>query len=603
MPRALKRICMAALASLWLSGLFSPLVCLAWAGQAPNDPLPTAWGGMLLLWGSPVALALLAIMVQSSQGRDDRAGREGESEILAQALDSLPHGICILDPDLKIIRANRWLEQRYGRGGSLKGQVCHRALHGLEGPCPQCPAQRALASGQPQSHILPAPGNGEASGRLELTAYPVRNKEGEINAVVEYVRDIGEPKTAQEGPGQRTGEMARLNRELTRAHDLMIGSRNKLKTVFDSMTEPIYAVTPDGTMESVNLAAASLSGAHPRELAGLPFVDFVARSLPSPSLKEHCQESFNRMLASKKPQWGLVTAPGEGGNQYYEVTHTPVFDENGEVTHGIAQIKDVTEFRRMERTIREYSESLEQKVAERTSELTQANQELKRLDQLRHDLTNMVVHDMKGPLAELMGNLELLGYQIEGEDSREPLDLAVLGAEDLLRMIMNLLDIDRLEEDRLKVGKAPLSFAELAGSVRDKFKTLIRLMGLNVEIQDRTQEAFPGDPGLLARVLQNLLTNAFTHTPEGGAITIRGAEAEDKGVVLEVADTGGGIPAAYQGRIFEKFTQAEPGSGPRTSTGLGLTFCKLAVEAHGGRIWFESQTRKGTTFFIWLPRD
>jgi signal transduction histidine kinase len=259
----------------------------------------------------------------------------------------------------------------------------------------------------------------------------------------------------------------------------------------------------------------------------------------------------------------------------------------------------VTTFKRMEHTIRQYSHSLEAMVAERTAELTRANQELQRLDQLRQDLFNMMVHDMKGPLAELMGNLDLLSYGELEEAQREVLDLACLGAEDLLRMILNLLDINRLEEEALQAQPEEASFGALATEVVSKFATMIRLKGLAVEVEDRLAGPFFADPELLGRVLQNLLTNALHHTEEGGRIEL-GARHTEEGAELWVSDDGPGIPPERQQLIFQKFTQAGH-SGPRTSTGLGLTFCKLAVAAHGGDIAVESEPGRGATFRIRLP--
>jgi signal transduction histidine kinase len=269
----------------------------------------------------------------------------------------------------------------------------------------------------------------------------------------------------------------------------------------------------------------------------------------------------------------------------------------------------------MEQTVREYSQSLEQMVAERTRDLTQAqgqlkdekerlalaNQELIRLDKLRQDLTSMVVHDMKGPLAEVMGNLDLMGYDPLTDTQREALDLALLGADDLLRMIMNLLDISRLEEGRLIIRPSEVDFAELGTRLLGKFRTVTRLRNLTVETRQEGAVAFQADADLIYRVLQNLLTNAINHTPEGGRVEISAKAGAQGGVVLTVKDNGEGIPERSRSLIFKKFTQAHTTSGPRTSTGLGLTFCKMVTEAHGGRIWVDSQEGQGATFHVWLP--
>lgn len=395
-------------------------------------------------------------------------------------------------------------------------------------------------------------------------------------------------------------------------------SRNKLKAVFDAIRDPICSLTPDQRVESVNLALAQRTGRHPRELVGRTAVELLTLLQTPERLRMEVLELARQGFATGQAQERLFEAPGEDGPRYYETTLVPVPGEDAAVSLVIFQVRDVTALKRMERTIREYSQSLEEMVAQRTADLTAAqaelrrekellaaaNAELRRLEALRHDLTNMVVHDMKGPLAEVMGNLDLLGYDPLSAMQREALDLAILGADDLLRMIMNLLDIDRLEEGRLRVRRQAVGFADLAREVLDRFQTMLRLKDLRVEIQAEDALRVSLDPDLMRRVLQNLLTNALNHTPEGGRIVLGARPGQDDqagGNLIWVADTGCGIPEKYQDRIFQKFTQAHETKNPRTSTGLGLTFCKMAVEAHGGRIWCESREGQGATFHIWLP--
>ena len=366
----------------------------------------------------------------------------------------------------------------------------------------------------------------------------------------------------------------------------------------------------------MNLAAAAFAQGHPRDLVGLSASEYLNRVDLHPTVGQTVLDAFDTMLKSQSYQWRLVEYPSNDGPMFFEINVTPAHNDGGGIVLGIIHFVDVTEIKRLEIQIRRYNEELEAMVAERTAELTVAHQELKeerdrlaqvnmelqRLDQLRHDLTNMVVHDMKGPLAELMGNLDLLYYDLEKLQRDETLDLATMGAQDLLRMIMNLLDIDRLEEDRLKAHKQTVEFAPLAQRVVDKFTTMIRLKGLDITIDDSAVAELYADPDLMERVIQNLLTNALQHTDQGG-ITVAANRSDDGTIIVSVADTGKGIPQKAHGLIFRKFMQATDSGGPRTSTGLGLAFCKLATEAHGGEIWFESTQGKGSTFFVSLPLD
>ena len=426
----------------------------------------------------------------------------------------------------------------------------------------------------------------------------------------------GKPKqkaapAAQPGPGSMSPQEYE---ELRILKDILLTSRNKLSAVFDSMPDPVLSLTPDGVVESLNMTLAKRAGAHPRDLVGLKGEELLEKVEVSPSTNQLLRQAFDYIRSKGTAQYRLIETPGEEGPEFWEVSLIPVRDAQGQLSLTIIHAKDVTIFKRMEQTIREYSHSLEEMVAERTKDLlaarnqlqkekealARANTDLRRLEVLRRDLTNMVVHDLKGPLAEVMGNLELLSFEPLSDSQTEALELAGMGADDLLRMIMNLLDIDRLEEGELQVNRGRVIFREMAQAVCDKFRTLIRLKEIKVTIEDLTDSGLYADPDLLARVLQNLLTNALAHTPEGGWVRLT-AQEQDDGVVVEVADSGPGIAKHLQDRIFRKFTQAFDHNGPRTSTGLGLAFCKLAVGVHGGTIWLESQEGKGARFFVWLP--
>ncbi len=440
----------------------------------------------------------------------------------------------------------------------------------------------------------------------ENTAWFLLDDQGRPRGILGVSRDISQSKQAQQ-------ELAQSHRRLSELKIILQNSRNKLQAVFDALDDPIFSLTAQGCIESLNLAAARAAGAEPRQLVGLGQAEFLARTSLAPPLRRAVAETWQASLEQDRPQRRLASAPG-AEPIYLEITAHPVTGSQGRPSLGIVHLRDVSQFKRMENTIREYSQSLEQKVAERTAELSQAhdalmaekellsraNAELRRLEKLRQDLTAMVVHDMKGPLAEMMGNLDLMGYDTLTEMQQEALDLASLGADDLLRMIMNLLDIGRLEEGRLKIKPEAFTFGELAQQALAKFSTMLGFKELAASVSDGGEQELWGDRDLLGRVLQNLLTNAITHTPEKGRLRLA-ARSVQGGAEFSLADNGCGIPSRAHHLIFRKFTQASEGDAPRTSTGLGLTFCQLAVEAHGGRIWFESSEGQGTTFFVFLP--
>jgi signal transduction histidine kinase len=238
-------------------------------------------------------------------------------------------------------------------------------------------------------------------------------------------------------------------------------------------------------------------------------------------------------------------------------------------------------------------------------ELAERLRQLRAAEALRQQLTHLLIHDLNGPLSALKVNLSILLAGLE--EPLRPQQQAILtnalgNAEHLSRLIRTLLDIARLEEGRLPVKQEPLSLAALAGAACREQEAAFRAKGVTLE------EALPpdlppvlGDEDLLSRVLDNLLRNALEFTPAGGRVTVS-AGGGAGGVTLSVRDTGQGIPAAFREKIFDKFAQAEVGAqGGRRGTGLGLTLCRLAVEAHNGRIWVESAEGRGSCFFVALP--
>jgi signal transduction histidine kinase len=166
-----------------------------------------------------------------------------------------------------------------------------------------------------------------------------------------------------------------------------------------------------------------------------------------------------------------------------------------------------------------------------------------------------------------------------------------------------LLDIARLEEGAMALGLLPLDLEGLVGEVLAEERPLAEKKGVTLE--SRLPESLPpvlADHDVLLRVLVNLVDNALKFTPRGERVWVA-AGPEPKGVRVEVVDAGPGIPVAERARIFEKFTQVQRQAETRRGVGLGLSFCRMAVEAHGGRIWVEDGPGgRGSRFVFTLPQ-
>jgi two-component system sensor histidine kinase KdpD len=247
---------------------------------------------------------------------------------------------------------------------------------------------------------------------------------------------------------------------------------------------------------------------------------------------------------------------------------------------------------------------LKEELEEERKRLKRKNEELLDLEEMREDLINMIIHDLKGPLGEVMANMDLLSYAQLEEQDKEYLDTAIQGSENLLRMVLNMLDVRRMEEGKLKLHCEVFSVDEFIREVVERQKTLIKQKDVKVEIViDKGVSTWIADRPLMERVVSNLLTNAVAYSYNGGRVEILSRYLhETKQLRIEVKDHGKGIPGEFHQKVFEKFSQVDGGNTKRRhSTGLGLTFCKMAVEAHQGKIWVESEEGKGSEFIFLLP--
>lgn len=230
-------------------------------------------------------------------------------------------------------------------------------------------------------------------------------------------------------------------------------------------------------------------------------------------------------------------------------------------------------------------------------------------ERLREDLTRTMVHDLRNPLNSVYTGLQYFRMnagQRLAPGQEEALDLAFQGVESVLDLVAAILDVSRLESGKMPVELMPISMMEMVDQVLRQQAPLAadRQMKMVTDLAPNLP-AVHADGGLLFRVLQNLVGNALKFTPPGGTITVSVAvPAGSDRVWVRVSDTGPGIAPELQAQLFQKFvTGRVPGHG----SGLGLAFCRQAVEAHGGRLWVESAPGQGAVFTFtlasWTPSD
>ena len=228
------------------------------------------------------------------------------------------------------------------------------------------------------------------------------------------------------------------------------------------------------------------------------------------------------------------------------------------------------------------------------------------LEQMREDLTHMIVHDLRNPLGSMTSSLQLIHNAFIERDQTLPLmkllGIAMRSGQKLYRLIDSLLDLGRMEAGETELNKTWVRPESLVNEAVEQVHPLA--LSRNQTFTVRLAPDLPkvlADGILILRVLTNLLDNAIKFTSFGGEITV-GTELVEGEALFFVTDTGLGIPPESRQRVFDRFARLESADGVK-GTGIGLAFCKLAVEAHRGRIWVESEVGYGATFYFTLPLE
>ncbi|NLG63908.1 MAG: HAMP domain-containing histidine kinase [Candidatus Cloacimonetes bacterium] len=234
------------------------------------------------------------------------------------------------------------------------------------------------------------------------------------------------------------------------------------------------------------------------------------------------------------------------------------------------------------------------------------SQRLQELDRMKAEFMSIATHELKTPINVISGYAELLDERLLGEitDKQEVAVASIREQTRTLSQLVNeLLDVSRLEAGGLRLEIQAVPVRDLIDSVQRAFDVLCRQKGIDLEVDIalNVPDAIPADAiRLRDQVLGNLMSNAIKFTPEGGSIRVSVRRAPDNFIVIEVSDTGSGIPDDQRPHIFDKYYQV--GEAARsTGAGLGLAIANDVVEAHGGRIEVESEVGKGTLFRVWLP--
>ncbi len=367
--------------------------------------------------------------------------------------------------------------------------------------------------------------------------------------------------------------------------------RDRFEAIVNSTNDGILMADMRGVVVAGNPAAAQIFHRSRESLIGCQLDELIG-------------ELMSRALVVEEPTWLNEGAShrvieielNDGPVRYVRHTTLPVLDTAGMQIGRLALFEDIAKDRELAR--------------------------------LREDYTGMLIHDLRAPLTAIMNGIMMMLRGLGGpisEQQRELLGIAYQGSQTMLEMVNTLLDISKMEQGRMNLNLEPLSPYALVDEAIERLRASMQQRRINL-VQDLAIGLPPieADHDKIVRVLQNLIDNAVKFSPDGGMVTIGGRYLTLNSDVADVAgdvhpdlpfalpemeagewliywvrDEGPGIPPQYHARIFEKFGQVQQQKS--RGTGLGLTFCKLAVEAHKGKIWLQSREGLGSTFAFALP--
>lgn len=342
-------------------------------------------------------------------------------------------------------------------------------------------------------------------------------------------------------------------------------AERRYESLFNESSDPILVLDMEGKILDLNQRAVELLKRSRERVIGGDLCDLFEMS------RETYRDTLRQLQAGQRLSLEMTTSPGEGPSILE--AHMAKIDYGG----------------------REAIQWIGHDISEQVA-----------LERMREDLTHMVVHDLRNPLGSIMSSLQLIRTAFTEHDETLPvmqlLSIAIRSGQKLYRLIDSLLDLGRLEAGETELNKTLLSPDSLAQEAVEQIQPL----ALNKE-QTLTVRVAPGLPKVLAdgdlilRVLTNLLDNAVKFTLQGGHITLS-VEQTGREMSFTVSDDGLGISAEHHQRVFDRFARLESAEGLK-GTGLGLALCKLAVEAHGGRIWVESEVGQGSHFKFTLPLE
>lgn len=385
-----------------------------------------------------------------------------------------------------------------------------------------------------------------------------------------------------------------------------------LATITASSADAITLLNNDGYIQSWNRGAELLFGYQPAEAVGKHFTILV------PADRREELELINAQLQEKDivRDWITQRVTRDGRLITVDLTRTLLRDEKGAVLGSSAILRDVTEREQNAHQIREMNRQLELQVAQRTRELAESNRELRRrqnelenantelmqLDGLKSEFVSLVSHELRAPLANISGSLELLLSDANNLNAhqRELLTLAGEQVARLARLVRGILNVSRIESGQTLLHRQAFDIGAIIERMCSQWQFCDNEHTYRADVGDNLPSVW-ADRDRIEEVLTNLFENAYKYSDTDTEIRVSAAPHHNE-MIIAVRDHGKGIEPQALERIFDKFYRVETDDARKTyGYGLGLYISIKLVEAMDGKLWAESEPNRGSTFYFSLP--